>query len=207
LLERALTHRSASKHNNERLEFLGDAFLSFAIARELFARRPGDAEGDLSRARAALVKQATLAAIGQRLGIDTVIVLGQGELRSGGAQRAAVLADAVEALIGAVFLDGGVQAADALVQTLFAEHLDNLPEAETLKDAKTKLQELLQSRGLGLPVYHVDGIQGRDHAQTFNVACEVAVNGLRTTGQGASRRIAEQVAAAAMITVLARELR
>lgn len=206
LLERALTHRSAGKQNNERLEFLGDSYLSFAIARELYARRPGDDEGDLSRARAALVKEATLAAVGQRLELDTVLVLGHGELRSGGAQRAAVLADAVEALIGAVLLDGGVQAADALVEKLLAEHLENLPGAETLKDAKTKLQELMQSRGLGLPRYSVSRIEGRDHAQTFNVACEVAFKDLRTTGQGTSRRSAEQDAAAAMIVVLAGEL-
>jgi ribonuclease-3 len=206
LLERALTHRSAGKHNNERLEFLGDSYLSFAIARALYARRPDDDEGDLSRARAALVKEATLAAVGQRLGLDTVLVLGQGELRTGGAQRAAVLADAVEALIGAVLLDGGVQAADALVETLLAGHLDNLPDAETLKDAKTKLQELMQSRGLGLPRYSVSRIEGRDHAQTFNVACEVAFKDMRTTGHGTSRRSAEQDAAAAMIAVLAGEL-
>ena len=206
LLERALTHRSASKHNNERLEFLGDSYLSFAVARELYVRRPADTEGDLSRARAALVKQSTLAAVGQRLGVDAVLVLGQGELRSGGAQRAAVLADAVEALIGAVLLDGGVAAAEALVQALLAEDLAGLPDAETLKDPKTKLQELLQGRGLGLPAYTVSRIEGRDHAQTFNVICEVGFKSLSTTGQGNSRRGAEQDAAAAMIVVLASEL-
>ena len=206
LLERALTHRSASKHNNERLEFLGDAFLSFAVARELYARRPGDAEGDLSRARAALVKQATLAAVGQGLGIDSVIVLGQGELRSGGAQRAAVLADAVEALIGAVLLDGGAAVAEALVKRLLAEYLDGLPDAEALKDAKTKLQELMQGRGLGLPRYSVTQIEGRDHAQTFSVTCEIAAKELCTSGQGASRRGAEQDAAAAMLALLCHDL-
>ena len=205
LLERALTHRSASKHNNERLEFLGDALLSYAVARELYSRRPDDAEGDLSRARAALVKQATLAAIGQSLAIDSVIVLGQGELRSGGAQRAAVLADAVEAVIGAVLLDGGAEVAEGLVRRLLAEQLDNLPDAEALKDAKTKLQELMQGRGLGLPRYSVDRIEGRDHAQTFNVTCEVVAKGLRTVGQGVSRRGAEQEAAAAMIAELGLE--
>jgi ribonuclease-3 len=206
LLERALTHRSASRNNNERLEFLGDSYLTFAVARELYWRRPVDAEGDLSRARAALVKEPTLAAIGQSLGIDAVIVLGQGELKSGGAQRAAVLADAVEALIGAVLLDGGVQAAEAVVAALFAEHFNNLPDAETLKDAKTKLQELLQSRGLGLPTYRVSSIEGRDHAQTFSVVCEVVAKSLHTSGQGASRRSAEQKAAAAMIAALSDEL-
>ena len=206
LLERALTHRSASKDNNERLEYLGDSFLSFAIARQLYDRRPDDAEGDLSRARASLVKQATLAAIGQDLGLDSIIILGQGELRSGGAQRGAVLADALEAVIGAVLLDGGPEAAEAVVASLFAERLEALPDAATLKDAKTKLQELLQGHGLGLPVYKVDAIQGRDHEQTFVVVCEVEEKNVQTTGQGPSRRRAEQQAAAAMIAVLAGEL-
>jgi ribonuclease-3 len=206
LLERALTHRSASKDNNERLEYLGDSFLSFAIARQLYDRRPSDAEGDLSRARAALVKQSTLAAIGQDLGIDSIIILGQGELRSGGARRSAVLADAVEAVIAAVLLDGGPEAAEAVVTLLFAEQFNALPDAAALKDAKTTLQELLQGHGLGLPVYTVNAVKGRDHEQTFVVVCEVEEKNARTTGQGPSRRRAEQQAAAAMILVLAGEL-
>ncbi|HLF12131.1 MAG TPA: ribonuclease III [Gammaproteobacteria bacterium] len=206
LLERALTHRSASKDNNERLEYLGDSFLSFAVARQLYERRPADAEGDLSRGRAALVKQSTLAAIGQDLGIDSIIILGQGELRSGGAQRSAILADAVEAVIGAVLLDGGPEAAEAVVALLFAQPFDELPDAAALKDAKTKLQELLQGHGLGLPVYKVDAVTGRDHEQTFDVVCEVEEKNVQTTGQGPSRRHAEQQAAAAMISVLAGEL-
>jgi ribonuclease III len=206
LLDRALTHRSASKNNNERLEFLGDSFLSFAIARRLYALRPEDDEGDLSRARAALVKQTTLAAIGRDLGIDSVIILGQGELRSGGANRTAVLADAVEAIIGAVLLDGGPDAAEALIASLFARQVETLPEAAALKDAKTKLQELLQGSGLGLPVYRVSAVTGRDHEQRFVVVCEVKERNVQTTGQGASRRHAEQQAAAAMISVLGGEL-
>lgn len=206
LLERALTHRSASKDNNERLEFLGDALLNFVIARDLYARRPDDAEGDLSRARASLVNQSMLAAIGNALAVDSVIVLGQGELRSGGAQRAAVLADAVEALIGAVLLDGGVDAAETLVAKLWEEPLGNLPEAAALKDPKTKLQELLQGRGLGLPTYRVSAIEGRDHQQTFSVVCEVLAKDMRTAGQGPSRRGAEQEAAAAMVEALSSEL-
>jgi len=205
LLEQALTHRSASRNNNERLEYLGDSFLSFAIARRLYAARPEDTEGDLSRARAALVREATLAAIGQQLRLDEEIVLGAGELRSGGAQRGAVLADAVEALIGAVLLDGGTEAAEALIDSLFAEQIAALPDAATLKDPKTRLQEWLQGRGLKLPAYGVESVHGRDHEQTFVVSCEVTEKNAHTTGQGPSRRRAEQEAAAAMLAVLTGE--
>jgi ribonuclease-3 len=205
LLDLALTHRSASKSNNERLEYLGDSFLNFAVARRLFDRRPHDTEGDLSRARAALVKEPTLAAIGQRLGVDAQLTLGPGELRSGGAQRAALLADAVEALVGAVLLDGGAAAAEAVVDLMFAGELESLPDAATLKDPKTRLQEWLQGRGLPLPSYAVTAVQGRDHAQTFVVECEVREHNAVTTGQGQSRRRAEQEAAAAMLVVLTGE--
>jgi ribonuclease III len=205
LLEQALTHRSASKNNNERLEYLGDSFLNFAIARRLYAARPEDTEGDLSRARAALVKESTLATIGQTLKLDEEVVLGAGELRSGGAQRGAVLADAVEALIGAVLLDGGTEAAEALIDLLFAEQIAALPDAATLKDAKTRLQEWLQGRGLRLPAYSVESVHGRDHEQTFVVSCEVTEKHAYTTGQGPSRRRAEQEAAAAMLVVLTGE--
>jgi ribonuclease III len=205
LLERALTHRSASRDNNERLEYLGDSFLSFAIARRLYDRRPSDSEGDLSRARAALVKQPTLASIGQRLGLDSQIILGAGELRSGGAQRGAVLADAVEGLIGAVLLDGGAEAAEALIDLLFAPEFATLPDAEELKDAKTRLQEWLQGKGYRLPSYAVETVRGRDHEQTFVVSCTVEERDAHTTGQGSSRRYAEQEAAAAMLSVLTSE--
>ena len=205
LLDLALTHRSASKANNERLEYLGDSFLNFAIARRLFDLRRDDTEGDLSRARAALVKEPTLAAIGQRLGIDVHLTLGPGELRSGGAQRAAILADAVEALIGAVLLDGGPTAAEAVVDLVFAAEFESLPDAATLKDPKTRLQEWLQGRGLPLPSYAVKQVQGRDHEQTFFVECEVAEKNAQTTGRGQSRRRAEQDAAQAMLAVLTGE--
>lgn len=205
LLDLALTHRSAAKDNNERLEYLGDSFLSFAVAKRLYEQRPQDPEGDLSRARAALVKQATLAEIGLGLGIDEEIILGQGELRSGGARRSAVLADAVEAIIGAVLLDGGVAAAEAVVDSLFAEQFEKLPAAAALKDAKTSLQEWLQGNGLKLPSYAVTAVQGRDHEQTFVVSCEVEERHVQTTGRGPSRRLAEQQAAAAMLTVLTGE--
>jgi ribonuclease-3 len=205
LLEQALTHRSASKHNNERLEYLGDSFLNYAIARRLYELRPADAEGDLSRARAALVKEPTLAAIAQTLGIDAQLVLGAGELRSGGAQRSAILADALEALIGAVLLDGGAAAAEALIERLFAESIGNLPDAQSLKDPKTRLQEWLQGRGLPLPSYRVTSVQGRDHEQVFSVECEVQPKDARTSGRGQSRRAAEQDAAGAMLAVLTGE--
>ena len=205
LLEQALTHRSASKNNNERLEYLGDSFLNFAIARRLYDLRPEDTEGDLSRARAALVMESTLAAIGQSLALTEELVLGAGELRSGGAQRGAVLADAVEALIGAVLLDGGTVAAEALIDLLFAEQLAALPDAATLKDAKTRLQEWLQGKGLHLPAYAVESVHGRDHEQTFVVSCEVTEKHAYTTGQGPSRRRAEQEAASAMLAVLTGE--
>ena len=205
LLEQALTHRSASRDNNERLEYLGDSFLSFATARRLYDLRPHDDEGDLSRARAALVRQATLASIGQRLQLDEQVILGAGELRSGGAQRVAVLADAVEALIGAVLLDGGTAAAEAVIDLLFAAELANLPDAAALKDPKTRLQEWLQGNGFKLPIYGVQSVSGRDHEQTFMVTCTVEEKDAHTTGRGPSRRHAEQEAAAAMLSVLTGE--
>jgi ribonuclease III len=205
LLESALTHRSASDQNNERLEFLGDAYLNFFIADRLYAIHPGASEGDLSRLRASLVNRATLATIGRELGVDTQLVLGPGELRSGGAQRDAALADTVEALIGAVLLDGGHDAADALLAALFDRRLAELPDATALKDGKTRLQEWVQARALQLPVYRVERVHGRDHEQIFTVSCTVAERGLRTEAQGRSRRGAEQSAADAMLSELARE--
>jgi ribonuclease-3 len=205
LLALALTHRSASKRNNERLEFLGDAFLNFRVAQRLYALRPEDNEGDLSRARASLVNQATLAALGREIEIDKHLVLGRGELRSGGAQRAAVLADAVEAVIGAVLLDGGAEVAERLVDRLFADRFEQLPESAALKDPKTRLQEWLQGRGLTLPVYRVESVRGREHEQTFTVVCEVDERDVRTIGRGRSRRLAEQEAAASMLMELTRD--
>lgn len=202
LLDRALTHRSAARANNERLEYLGDSFLSYVVARRLYDLRPDDSEGDLSRARAALVREATLAEIGRSLELDKQVALGSGELRSGGAQRSAMLADAVEALIGAVLLDGGPEAAEALIDRLLGAQIDNLPAAAALKDAKTKLQEWLQGHGLKLPTYTVETITGRDHAQTFHVTCTVPERGVQSRGSGSSRRIAEQRAAEAMLAVL-----
>lgn len=202
LLERALTHRSASRENNERLEFLGDAMLSLTVARTLYETRPEADEGDLSRARAALVNKQTLAQIGRRLGVDDLLVLGSGELRTGGARRASALADTVEAVIGAVVLDGGFAAADGLVRRLLAEPLAALPDTDALKDPKTRLQEWLQARGFGLPVYTVDEVGGSDHNRVFAVSCRVDAMDRIAPGTGSSRRRAEQGAAEAMLIEL-----
>lgn len=202
LLEQALTHRSASRRNNERLEFLGDAMLGASVAAWLYAREPDASEGDLSRLRSALVNRRTLAAVGRRLGVDGQLRLGSGEAGSGGAQRDSALADAVEALIGAVALDGGHEAADGLVRRLLGDAVAALPEAEALKDAKTRLQEWLQGRGLDRPVYTVDEVSGNDHNQSFAVSCKVASRNKAVTGFGSSRRRAEQAAAEAMLLEL-----
>jgi ribonuclease-3 len=202
LLERALTHRSASRYNNERLEFLGDAVLNLTVAQRLFEQRPDASEGDLSRARAALVKKATLADVGRGIGVDAQLVLGTGELRSGGAARSSALADAVEALIGAVLLDGGFDAASGLVSRLLDEQITTLPDSEALKDPKTKLQEWLQGRGRSLPAYTVESVSGSDHERAFSVICDVDDGGRRARGTGTSRRAAEQDAAARMLAEL-----
>ncbi len=202
LLEQALTHRSASKENNERLEFLGDSFLNFAVARQLYEHHPSEPEGDLSRLRSALVKGATLAELGRDLDLAPQIILGPGEHSSGGADRDSTLANAVEAVIGAVLLDGGLEAADACVTRLFAHRLEQLPDAGSLKDAKTKLQERLQGRGLSLPVYTVESVSGEPHRQSFSVVCEVVETAARVEGHGQSRRQAEQSAAERMLLIL-----
>jgi len=202
LLDRALTHRSASKDNNERLEFLGDAMLGLTVAQALYQSRPLASEGDLSRARAALVNKETLADVGRGIGIDGQLTLGSGELRTGGAQRASALADAVEAVIGAVVLDGGYDAGDRLVRRLLAEPLASLPDTDSLKDAKTRLQEWLQARGVSLPAYSVDEVSGSDHNQIFAVSCSVDAKEKIVAGRGSSRRRAEQAAAEAMLIEL-----
>jgi len=202
LLQQALTHRSASRNNNERLEFLGDALLNFVVARRLYERNDDDPEGDLSRLRAALVKGDTLAEIGRELAVEPHIIVGPGELRSGGARRSSVLANTVEALIGAILLDGGFAAAEACVSRLMEERLRTLPDAASLKDAKTRLQEWLQGRGLSLPQYTVESTSGEPHRPAFVVKCVLAENELCVNGQGASRRSAEQDAAEQMLSKL-----
>jgi len=200
LFRAALTHRSASGPNNERLEFLGDAVLNLVIAHRLYAAFPQAAEGDLSRLRARLVSREPLAEVALTLGLGEALQLGPGELRSGGFRRQSILADALEAVCGALFLDGGLAAVEAVIERLFAPRIAALPDPEALKDAKTRLQEYLQSRNLALPRYAVLAIEGEDHAQTSEVSCEVPELGRRVQGRGSSRRRAEQEAAERMLT-------
>ena len=202
LFRAALTHRSAVGPNNERLEFLGDAVLNLVIAHRLYDAFPHAAEGDLSRLRARLVSREPLAELAASLGIGAVLQLGSGELKSGGHRRQSILADALEALCGAIFLDGGHAAVEPVITRLFAQALATLPEPAALKDAKTRLQEYLQSRSLTLPRYSVLGVEGEDHAQIFTVSCEVPDLQLRVEGGGSSRRRAEQQAAGRMLAAI-----
>jgi len=195
LLDAALTHRSASKHNYERLEFLGDSVLNFATAVLLYRAYPDADEGDLSRYRATLVSGSSLAAVAASLGLGDQLRLGSGELKTGGFRRGSILADALEALFGAVYLDGGIAAAHEVIGRLFAARLGQLPGAQELKDPKTRLQEHLQARGLPLPVYAVDEVSGEPHDQRFVASCEVTALEVRASGEGSSRRRAEQEAA------------
>jgi len=202
LLARALTHRSFSADHNERLEFLGDSVLNLAVAALLYDRLRALPEGDLSRVRANLVKQETLHQLAVGLGLPEVIRLGEGEMRSGGSRRPSILADALEALIGAVHLDAGYGAAEALVRRLFQDVEINPNMAATAKDPKTELQEWLQGRKMKLPIYRVAGTLGAAHKQTFDVECEITELGAVERGIGASRRAGEQAAAAAMLLAL-----
>jgi ribonuclease III len=202
LFRAALTHRSAPGANSERLEFLGDAVLNLLIAHRLYQAFPEATEGELSRLRARLVSREPLAEIAASLGVGETLQLGSGELRSGGFRRQSILADALEALCGAIFLDGGLKAVEPLITQLFAERIAALPSPEALKDPKTRLQEYLQSRSLTLPRYLILGIEGEDHVQTFKVSCEVPGLSLRVEGGGSSRRRAEQQAAQAMLEAI-----
>ena len=195
LLSQALTHRSYHAQNNERLEFLGDGALNFIIANQLYLRFPRLAEGDLSRLRAYLVKEATISEIAFSLNIGDALKLGEGELKSAGWRRPSILADALEAIIGAVYLDGGFSAAEALVLQLYAEKIDTIDPKTIDKDAKSLLQELLQGRKIVVPEYVVTHTDGEAHAQIFFVECYVEKYNIRTNGEGTSRRIAEQQAA------------
>ena len=197
LLARALTHRSYGAEHNERLEFLGDSVVNCAVALELYRKFPGRTEGELSRLRASLVSQPSLAAIAAETGFGAHLRLGEGELKSGGAKRPSMLADAVEAVIGAAFLDGGFDAAHGIVAKLFSEPLQKIDPQTSGKDAKTLLQEYLQSRRMALPRYSVINIHGEAHDQLFEVECEIGELGVRCRGTGVSRRAAEQQAARA----------
>lgn len=201
LLERALSHRSIGAHNNERLEFLGDAILGFEVADQLYRRVDDADEGQLSRMRAHLVKRETLAGIARDLELGELLRLGSGELRSGGQTRDSILADAIEAIIAAVYLDGGIDEARALVRRLLGDRLRAPTSEIRRKDPKTRLQEHLQALGQPLPRYEVSAVEGEPHDQTFRVTC---VTGLveDTQGSGGSRRKAEQAAARAMLARL-----
>lgn len=195
LLQRALRHRSAGKDNNERLEFLGDAILGYIIASHLHQRFPNASEGELSRLRAALVQQATLAGIARELRLGENLILGAGELKSGGANRDSILADALEALICALYLDAGMERCRACVQQWFGARLGEDRVLQTHKDAKTRLQEFLQAERQPLPVYEVREICGKDHQQEFVIACTIPGLGASFDGRGQSRKLAEQQAA------------
>lgn len=202
LFELALTHRSCGKRNNERLEFLGDSILNFVIAEALYARFPEAREGQMSRLRARLVKGETLSEIARELEIGDYLRLGSGELKSGGFRRDSILADAVEAIIGAIYLDTDMACARSFILAWFQSRLDGLDLNETLKDAKTRLQEFLQSRRAALPKYELLSVEGEAHAQTFHIRCEVALLEQATEGVGSSRRQAEQEAARAALSAL-----
>ena len=199
LLQRALTHRSFSADHNERLEFLGDSVLNLAVSHLLYARLSTLPEGDLSRVRANLVKQDTLHQLAVKLDLSPLLSLGEGEARSGGPNRPSILADALEAVIGAVYLDAGYAAAQALVERLYESVEINPRMQAAAKDPKTELQEWLQGHNMKLPVYRVVGTLGAAHKQTFDVECEVSELDVRERGIGGSRRAAEQAAAAAML--------
>jgi ribonuclease III len=202
LLRRALTHRSFGIEHNERLEFLGDAVLNMAVSALLYQRFSGSDEGDLTRVRAHLVREDSLHRAALALGLPQVMRLSEGETRGGGAQRASILADALEALIGAAFLDGGFDAAMLVVRRLFGELIDGTEIDSWSKDPKTELQEWLQARRLAVPAYRIAATRGQAHAQTFEVECTVTALGLVEHGEGRSRRSAEQQAAQRMLEVL-----
>lgn len=202
LLSRALTHRSFGADHNERLEFLGDAVLSVVISGLLYERFEGSDEGDLTRVRAHLVREESLHRVALQLALPEVLHLGEGEARGGGAQRASILADALEALIGATFVDGGFDAARTVVTGLFGEIIVTTDIASWSKDAKTELQEWLQARRLPVPTYRISATRGQAHAQTFEVECVVPALSLVEQGVGRSRRVAEQEAARRMLDAL-----
>jgi len=196
LLEQALTHRSFSRsNNNERLEFLGDSVLNLVISQHIYTQLAEADEGQLSRIRASLVKQKTLADIAREIKLGDYIKLGGGELKSGGFRRSSILSDTLEAIIGAIYLDSDFQQAQKTVIFIYQDHLKNLPDAQSLKDPKTRLQESLQARHINVPDYEVIQTVGKDHDQTFTVKCRIPELSIESIGKGSSRKKAEQVAA------------
>ena len=206
LLELALTHRSFQGKNNERLEFLGDSILNFIIAELLFKKFNASPEGDLSRLRSQLVKSATLSEIGILLNLGDYLILGEGELKSSGWRRPSILADSVEAIIGAVFIDGGIKASHNLIINWFKDRIDSINPNDIEKDSKSLLQELLQAKKIPLPDYDVISIEGEAHCQYFKVSCTIPKLGVTIEGEGSSRKIAEQGAAEEMLKNLKKDL-
>ena len=202
LLDLALTHRSAATGNNERLEFLGDSILSLVISTRLYSQFTMSDEGVLSRLRASLVKGETLSKLAKDIGLGDYIQLGSGELKSGGFRRASILADAFEAVIGAIYLDGGIEAASTFILSQFEKRLAEIDPNEVNKDPKTRLQEYLQARNQPLPIYTVELIEGKSHDQTFTVNGEVEVIKQVIKGKGKSRRFAEQQVAEKILDIL-----
>ena len=202
LLNQAITHRSFSGDNNERLEFLGDAILNFLIAEILYKRFPTAKEGKLSRLRAALVKRETLADVAREIGLGEFLLLGQGEQKSGGSKRDSILADALEAIIGALFLDRDLSVVSERVTLWFKSRIEDISPDDPQKDSKTMLQEYLQANKCSLPEYTVVSAVGKAHARTFTVECAAALLEMPATGSGSSRRIAEQEAAARALRTL-----
>jgi ribonuclease-3 len=204
LLEQALTHRSKGNRNYERLEFLGDSILNFVIAEALFERFPAASEGPLSRSRAALVRKETLAQLARSLDLGARLLLGGGELKSGGFNRDSILADSLEAIIGAIYVDGGIMAARDFVLRLYESLLSDVNPARVQKDPKTRLQEMLQERGMRVPDYEVLEVRGEAHDQHFVVQCRVEALDTPVRGEGSSRRRAEQDAATRAIEQLSK---
>lgn len=205
LLERALTHRSRSHENYERLEFLGDSVLGFVVAEELYLRFPATPEGKLSRMRSYVVRKETLARIARSMSLQEYLQLGEGELKSGGFNRDSILADGLEAVIGAVYLDRGLDAAKSFIHRSFDQVLTSLTVDTVYKDSKSRLQEYLQQRGEPVPVYDIVSIGGEPHNQTFKVACRVSLSAEPYMGVGSSRRGAEQRAAKLAFESLTRD--
>jgi ribonuclease-3 len=205
LVKRALTHRSADSDNNERLEFLGDSVLGFVIAERLYRKFTEADEGVLSRLRATLVNQTSLANIARKLNLGEFLILGSGELKSGGYRRDSILSDALEALIGALLVDQGMDACRHWILSLFAEQIDGLSVSDWRKDPKTRLQEAMQARGLELPAYILKSVTGQPHDQSFCVECRVSLTSETCEGSGSSRKKAEQQSAEKMLAKLAQE--
>ena len=202
LLETALTHRSFSASNNERLEFLGDSLLGVTISQQLFKQFPDVKEGVLSRQRSRLVKGVTLAALAREFSLSDYLIMGSGERKSGGYRRDSILADAIEAIIGAIYLDSDIEQCQKVVLHWFSDRLSNLSSHDQLKDSKTRLQELLQAQKKPLPTYTVVNIEGASHEQRFTVCCEVALLDEAVTATASSRRQAEQEAATSILKQL-----